>query len=322
MNNLQVKQSTLSQKGKGIKYSLNKEQFELQAMVVPFIILILIFSYIPMYGIIMAFQEYQLGDIIGGSKWVGVKYFKEFFLDNNFWHIMKNTFGISSLKLLFGFPAPIILAILFNEVKSGPFRKSVQTISYMPHFISWVVVSGLFFELLSSDGGIVNNILVNLNIIKDPIMFFGDPNYFWGITVISAIWKEVGFNSIIFIAAIAAIDTELYEAADIDGAGRFSKIWHITLAGIKSTIVIILILDISNIVNAGFEQIMPLTNNLKNQMIIESSEIIDTYVYKMGIQLWRYSYSTAVGIFKAVLSVALLTFANYFSRKVGEDSLW
>ena len=312
----------LTKKGKGNFFKRNREQLELQAMVIPFIVLILIFSYIPMYGIIMAFQEYKLGDVIGGSHWVGLKYFKEFFSDSNFWHIMKNTFGISMFKLLLGFPAPIILAILINEVRHTAFKKTVQTISYMPHFISWVVVSGLFFELLSIDGGIVNTILMQLNIIDNPIMFFGDPKYFWGIAVFSDIWKEVGFNSIIFIAAVSAIDAELYEAAEIDGAGRFAKIWHITLACIKPTIIIILILDISNIVNAGFDQIMPLTNNLKNQMILESSEIIDTYVYKMGIQLWRYSYSTAVGVFKAVLSVALLTFANSFSKKIGEDSLW
>lgn len=322
MSNIQMQQPVLNKKSKVSFFKRNKEQLELQTMVIPCIALILVFSYIPMYGVITAFQEYKLGDIIGLSQWVGFKYFKEFFLDHNFWRIMKNTFGISMLKLLIGFPAPIILAILINEIRSTAFKKTVQTISYMPHFISWVVASGLFFELLSIDGGIVNNILVNLGIVDQPVMFFGDPKYFWGIVVISDIWKEVGFNSIIFIAAISAIDSELYEAAEIDGAGRLAKIWHITLACIKPTIIIILILDISNIVNAGFEQIMPLTNNLKNQMILESSEIIDTYVYKMGIQLWRYSYSTAVGVFKAVLSILLLTFANQFAKKIGEDSLW
>ncbi len=298
------------------------DQRDLQCMVLPGILLVIIFSYIPMYGMITAFQDYQLGDFPGFSKWVGSQYFIEFLTDNNFWHIMKNTFGISMLRLLFAFPAPIILAILLNEIRLTWFKKTIQTVTYMPHFLSWVVVSGMFFEILSVDGGIVNTLLMSLGIIKDPIMFFGDPKYFWPIVVISEIWKEIGWYSIIFLASIASINPELYEAAEIDGAGRFHKIWHITLAGIKSTIIIILILDISNIVNAGFEQIMLLTNNLKNTMVVEASEIIDTYVYKMGIQLWRYSYASAVGVFKSILSVLLLTLANTFAKKIGEDSLW
>ncbi len=298
------------------------EQRDLQLMVLPGILLVFVFSYIPMYGMITAFQDYQLGEFPGFSKWVGLQYFIEFLTDNNFWHIMKNTFGISMLRLLFAFPAPIILAILLNEVRLTWFKKTIQTVTYMPHFLSWVVVSGMFFEILSVDGGIVNTLLMSLGIIKDPIMFFGDPKYFWPIVVISEIWKEIGWYSIIFLASIASINPELYEAAEIDGAGRFHRIWHITLAGIKSTIIIILILDISNIVNAGFEQIMLLTNNLKNTMVVEASEIVDTYVYKMGIQLWRYSYASAVGVFKSILSVLLLTLANTFAKKIGEDSLW
>lgn len=297
-------------------------QWDLQLMVIPWIICIGIFSYIPMYGMIMAFQNYQLGDLPGFSSWAGFQFFQEFFSDSNFWHIMYNTFGMSILKMIFAFPAPIIFAIVLSEIRGPLFKKTVQTITYMPHFVSWVIAAGLFFELLSVDGGIVNTVLVNLHIIKEPIMFFGQSAFFWPIVVISDLWKEVGWNSIIFIAAIAAIDPELYQAADIDGAGRFRKIWHITLAGIKATIVIILIIDISNIVNLGLEQVMLLTNNLKNNMVVDASEIIDTYVYKMGIQLGRYSYASAVGIFKSVLSILFLTFANTFAKKIGEDSLW
>ena len=297
-------------------------QRDVQLMVLPGILLVIIFSYIPMYGLIMAFQDFRLGDTVGFSRWVGFGHFTMFFHSFDFWLIIRNTFVISLLKLAFGFPFPILLALMLNEVRSAPFKRAVQTVSYLPHFISWVVISGLVIDMLSPDGGTINHLLVAAGFIGEPINFMGYPKYFWPIVVISDIWKEVGWNSIIYIAAIAAIDPELYQAADIDGAGRFRKAWHITLSGIKSTIVILLILSVGGILNAGFEQIMLLTNNLRNTMVYDTSTILDTYVFSVGISQMRYSYATAVGAFKAVVSVLLLVIANYAAQKISDESLF
>ena len=297
-------------------------QRELQLMVIPWMLLIIVFSYIPMYGLIMGFQDYRLGDVIGFSRWAGFDNYVMFFNSPNFWRIMRNTFFISLLKLLFGFPLPIILALLLNEVRITAFKKTVQTVSYLPHFISWVVISGITLDLLSPDGGTINYALMSLGIIQSPIAFMGESRYFWGIVVITDIWKTVGWNAIIYIAAIASVDPELYQAAEMDGAGRMRKMWHITLAGIKPTIVILLILSVGGILSAGFEQILLLTNNLRNAMVFDVSEIIDTYVFRVGLSQMRYSYATAVGSFKALLSVLLLVIANYTARKISEESLF
>lgn len=299
-----------------------RQQKELQLMVVPWIIFILIFSYVPMYGLIMAFQEYRLGDLPGFSSWVGLRHFRMLFESGELPGIIRNTFAISFLKLFICFPAPIIFAILLNEISKGAFKRSVQTVSYLPHFVSWVVVAGLAFDFLSSDGGVLNEFLMNAGLIERPVTFMGEPGYFWMIAVLTDLWKEIGWNAIIYIAAIASIDAELYQAADIDGAGRLKKIWHITLAGIKPTVIILLILTVSNLLSAGFEQILLLTNNLSNTILQEVSEVIDTYVYRTGITQMRYSYATAAGLLKSVLSVALLTVANYTARFLGEESLW
>lgn len=298
------------------------KQRELQAMVLPWIIFIFIFCYLPMYGLIMAFQQYRLGDIPGFSQWVGIMHFRMFFNDPQLPLIIRNTFAISFLKLCFCFPLPIILALMLNEVKLTSFKRSVQTISYLPHFVSWVVVAGLTFDLLSVDGGIVNYLLMKAGIVSEPILFLGEKAYFWPILVITDLWKEIGWNAIIYIAAISSIDQELYQAADIDGAGRLAKIWHITLAGIRPTIVILLVLSVGGILNSGFEQILLMTNNLNNTMVYEVSEVIDTYVYRVGISAGRFSYATAAGIFKSVLSVVLLTIANFSARKISGESLW
>lgn len=325
-NNLSLNSSPGVLAGKNNKFKRNmkvlKSQAELQAMVIPWIILILVFSYIPMYGLIMAFQQYSLGDMVGFSKWVGLKNFKDFFNEPDLWLIMRNTFAISLLKLAVGFPFPIILAILLNEVRHDKFKRTIQTISYLPHFISWVVVAGLAFDILSVDGGIINHTLQALGLIKSPILFTGEPGYFWSIVVATDVWKEIGWSAIIYIAAITSIDQELYEAAAIDGAGRFKKIWHITLSGIKPTIVIMLILAVGGILNAGFEQILLLTNNLRNTMVYDTSEILDTFVYRQGILQMRFSFATAAGVFKSVLSVFLLTIANKAANKISEQGLW
>lgn len=293
-------------------------QKELQMMVLPGIIFLIIFAYVPMYGLIMAFQDYQIGEMIGFSKWVGLKNFIEFFKEPAVYNIFRNTISVSMLRMLIGFPAPIIFAILINEVKNKYFKSTIQTVSYLPHFISWVVVSGMVIEFLSPDGGMLNGILTNLGLIKEPILFLGEKKYFWSILVLSDVWKEIGWSAIIYLAAITSIDPEQYEAAGLDGAGRLRMIWNITLPSIRPTIVILLILSVGSILNAGFEQIILLGNS----SVSEVSEVIDTYVLRMGIRQLRFSYASAIGFFKSAVAIILLFTANKISHKVSDTSLW
>lgn len=294
------------------------KQIELQLMVIPALLFIFIFSYIPMYGILMGFQDYDLFKGFFGSPWVGFKHFKMFFEAPEFWSIMRNTIVISLLRLTIGFPAPILLALMLNEVKNLVFKRTIQTISYLPHFLSWVIVSGFVLSMLSTDNGSVNMLLEQLGLIDEPINFLSIPEYFWAILVGTGVWKEIGFGSIVYLAAIAGVNPSLYEAAAIDGAGRFKQIFLVTLPSIFPIIVIFMILAVGNILNAGFEDILLLASN---PILKDVSEVIDTYVYRIGIVNNRFSYATAVGLFKAVISIGLLTIANALARKTG-SSLW
>jgi len=304
------------------------EQREIQSMVIPGIIFVIIFSYLPIYGVLMAFQEYRLGDFPGMSEWVGLKYFKEFLSSPNFGIVMANTLIIGFYKLAICFTLPIVFAFFVNEVRHQGFKRTVQTISYLPHFISWVVVSAITFDFLAVDGGTLNGMLMGLHLIDKPIMFLGEVSYFRSIIVITDLWKEMGWNSIIFIAAMAAIDTSQYEAADIDGANRLQKNWYITLPGIKPTITILLVLAVGNFLNSGnggnsgFEQIFLLTNNLKNSVVAPVSKVLDVFTYQTGIQNGRYSYATAIGLFKSVVSVIMLFGANYITKLMKEETLF
>lgn len=301
------------------------KQKEWQLMVVPGIIFILIFFYIPIYGLIIAFQDYSIGDpffsFTSETKWVGLKHFITFFSDPSFLKIIRNTLVISVLRLLITFPAPIVFAILLNEIRGKHFKKTIQSISYLPYFVSWVIVGGLVSQMLSSEGSI-NSLLLNMNIIKEPIMFLGNKNYFWYILIGSDLWKSLGWNSIIFLGAMAAIDPELYQVASIDGANRWQRIRHVTLPGIRSTIIVVLILTIGGLFLYGFEPIMQLTNNLNNKQLLETAEIVDTHVLRMGIHLGHHSYATAVGLFRSIVSVTLLVLSNAISRKATGSSLW
>ncbi|WP_228745018.1 sugar ABC transporter permease [Paenibacillus sp. S150] len=291
-------------------------------MILPSIIFLLIFSYIPMWGVMMAFKEYNLFEGFSASPWVGTLHFRMFFESPEFWSIVRNTLCISLLKLAAGFPAPIILALLLNEVKNMMFKRVVQTITYIPHFISWVVVSGLVFSMLAVDNGAVNDVLMKTSLIDEPINWLSVPHYFWGILVSVGVWKEIGFGSIVYLAAIAGIDPALYEAASIDGASRFKQIFKITLPSMSAVITIFLLLGVGNILNAGFEDILLLTKNLNNGILMPYAQTVDTYVYQMGILNQRYSYATAAGLLKSVLSVLLLYIANTISRRLGKASLW
>ncbi len=298
------------------------EQWNLQILVVPSIVFIIIFCYVPMYGILMGFQEFQLGDFPGMSNWVGMKHFFALFKDPNFKIVLRNTVVISLLKLAICFPLPIIFALFMNEIKRMGFKKGVQTISYLPHFISSVVAARLMFDFFSSDGGAVNQVLMWMRIIDAPVPFFSRGEYYWGLAVATDIWKELGWNSIIFIAAIASVDSEMFEAADIDGATRLQKMWYITLGTIRPTIILLFIFTVGGLLNANFDQSMLLTNQMGNAMLKSHADIIDTYVYRIGISQSRFSFAAAAGLFKAVINFALLFGANYMAGRFGESALF
>jgi len=297
-------------------HKLNEQKY-LQAMAIPGVIWMIIFCYIPMYGIIIAFKEYDITLGINKSPWVGLANFREFFSDERFWLIIKNTVGISFFKLLVGFPLPILFAVLLNELTSVRFKRTVQTISYLPHFISWVVLGGILMNWLS-ETGLINIIFTKLGILKQPITFLAEPKYFWGIAVISEVWKELGWNAIIYLAAIAGIDPELYEAATVDGAGRITKMFKITIPCISGTIAIMFILAVSGLMNSNFDQIFVLRNPLN----ADASDVIDIYVYKMGIEAFRFSYATAIGLFKSIIALILLLLANGVTKKLTDKSLF
>lgn len=301
-----------------IRWFRIKSQLELQSMVWPALIFLFIFAYIPMYGILIAFKDYDMFLGVSGSPWVGFNHFREIFLDPNFFTVIRNTLAINGLNLLVGFPAPIIFALLLNEISTQKFKRFVQTISYLPHFVSWVVFGGLILTILSPTNGILNFLLIELGVLAEPINFIGEASNFWYILVSGEVLKGLGWGAIIYIAAISGVDQEMYEAATIDGAGRLQKMWYVTLPSIMGTVVIMMIFAISAILNTGFEQILVLQNPLN----LDTSETIDTYVYKTGIQQMRYSYSTAVGLAKSIVAVVLLLSANYVSKKITDKGLF
>lgn len=292
-----------------ILYEFNRER-QLWIMFIIMLAWVLVFAYIPMAGIVIAFKNYEPGYNIWTSKWIGLRYFIEFFTAPEFPQIMRNTLAISGLNILIGFPAPIILAILLNEMRRKKFKKFVQTVSYIPHFISWVVVASIMFTILGNEG-ILNQILMSLGIINQPIIYLYEGKYFWAIITVANIWKSIGWSSIIYLSAISGIDDELYQAGAVDGLGRFGMLWHITLPSIATTIVLLLILDIGGILNAGFEQQLLLGNDQTRAFY----EVIDTYAYKYGIQQGRYGYGAAVGLMKGLISVILVFSVNHLAKK-------
>ena len=275
-----------------------------------------IFHYLPMYGIIIAFKDYRVGRGFLGSEWVGFKWFVQFFYSPYFWRLIKNTFALSALNIVFGFPAPIILSLFFNEMKSRRYKKIVQTVSYLPHFISTVIVVGILYNLFSVNGGLVNVLLERLG--KQPINFFSISKWFRPLFVGSGIWQEMGFGTIIYLAAIAGIDQALYDAASVDGCSRFMKNIYITIPSIMPTIVILLILNLGRILSVGFEKIIL----MYTPVIYDVSDVISTYVYRQGILNAEFSYSTAIGLFNSVVNLIFLISFNHIARKVSETSLW
>lgn len=293
----------------------------LYLLMLPALFWVIFICYAPMTGLYMAFCNYTpttkgyFHDLFN-APFVGLEWFRYFF-QTDFWSIMRNTLATSLLTLLFSFPVPIIIALGLNEVRSVKIKKFVQTTSYLPYFISWVIAANIFLTMLSGDG-VVNNLLIALHIIDEPILFFQKGPYFWWIIAFANTWKGMGYNAIIYLAAISGIDPGLYEAAEVDGANRWQKMLHITLPAIRPTICILLILAIGGILNTGFEQQLL----LQNDSILGYSDVLDTYAYRYGMKNGMYSYGTAVGLFKSVVSFALVLSANAITRKVNDSALF
>lgn len=280
------------------------------------VVFLFIFNYLPMFGVIIGFKDMDyalnINKALSASDFVGFQNFLAFLRDKDFKKIMINTLGLNILQLVFTFPVPIIFAIMLNELRSKRLQKCVQTITYFPYFISWVVFGGILIGMLSPESGVINEILLALNFIKEPISFASNPDYFWAIVIISSLIKGLGWGAIIYIAAIAGIDGALYDAAMIDGANRFQKAVYVTIPCIAGTIVVMLLLQVSSLLSSNFDQIYVLQNPLN----LSKSEVLDTYIYKIGISQRRYSFTTAVGLFKSVISLILLTGGNLISKKL------
>ncbi len=298
----------------------------MQIMALLGVVWMLVFNYAPMYGIIVAFKKnYRITESLFSLQFLrtpwadsyGFQHFINFVKDPEFGNVLANTLGMSILKLLIGFPLPIIFAILLNELRSPRFKRWVQTISYLPHFLSWVVLGGILTNWLSNTG-LVNQLLVLAGFSKEGVTFLAEPKYFWGIVVLSDIWKELGWSAIIYLAAIVGIDPELYEAATVDGASRFRQIFAITLPSIKGTITILFILAVGNLLNSNFDQILVLWNPLN----ASRANVIDIYVYHVAMRSMRYSYASAIGLFKSIVAFILLFMANRVTKKLNDVSLF
>lgn len=292
-----------------------KSNKNIYIMLVPVLLFYLIFHYKPMYGAIIAFKDFSPMLGIWKSPWIGFEHFTEFLGSYNFWSVLRNTVLLSLYDLIFGFPAPIILALLLNEIRNALFKRAVQTITYMPHFISLVVICGMVKEFTAADG-IINDVLAYFG--GERISLLLKPEYFRTIFVSSGIWQHVGWASIIYLASLTSIDNEQYEAAMIDGAGRWKQLIHITIPGIMPTIVIMLILRLGQVMNVGFEKVIL----LYNPMTYDTADVISSYVYRKGLQEFSYSFSSAVGLFNSVINFCLVLSSNWISRKLNETSLW
>ncbi|MDE7184345.1 MAG: ABC transporter permease subunit [Lachnospiraceae bacterium] len=281
----------------------------------PAIILVILFCYMPMEGLMIAFKDYKMARGIEGSDWVGFKHFQALFTDPNFYRVLGNTLKISIFTLLTTFPVTIIFTLLVNEIMNTRFKSVVQTITYMPHFLSWVVVGTFVYQLLSPTGGVVNAILIKMGILDRPLYFMAQKDMFIPIYLISNLWKTTGYSIVIYLATISGIDTSMYEAASIDGANRFHKVLHITLPAMFPTMCTMLILNIGSLISVGFDPVF----NLYNDATYQTADVISTYVYRKGMVESRYDFSTAIGLFQNVVSLALVIIANWFARKANPE---
>ena len=288
----------------------------LYLFILPCIVWLLIFCYAPMGGVVLAFKNYRYDRGIFGSEWAGLKHFRAFWTSPEFWSVFRNTVVISGLKTVFCFPAPIILALLLNEVRAPRFKRWVQTLSYLPNFVSWAVVVQLMTAIFTPCGGVFNEIRKSMGL--DPIFLMGEPGAFYPLVILSDIWKGVGWGSIVYLAAISSVDQELYEAATIDGANRWQCTWHVTLPGISATIGLLFIMSFGGILNAGYDQILLLQQPPNYQI----SKILDTYIIHTGINYGKFEYASAIGLFKSVFSMILVVLTNHLVKKYAEIGLW
>lgn len=293
-----------------------RRYWQLYLLILPAVLFSLIFCYQPMYGAQIAFRNFKIKKGILGSDWVGMKHFIRFFESANFFTLIRNTLGINLCSLIFGFPMPIILALLLNETRSAKFRKAVQMVTYMPHFISTVAICGLTLLFLDVDSGIINILLSRLGVPHKDYMT--DPHAFWAIYVITDIWQNVGWNSIIYVAALTSVDVEVIEASYIDGVNRMQKIWYIDIPYILPTVIVLFILQAGRMMNIGFEKILLLQNALN----MSASDVISTYVYRLGIENAQYSYTTAIGLFNSIVNVVILIAVNKLADRLSSTSLW
>ncbi|MFC6334141.1 ABC transporter permease [Paenibacillus septentrionalis] len=288
----------------------------LYAMIAPGVLYFIIFKYIPMFGLVIAFQDFKPFFGFTGSEWVGFKHFERLFTEPDFLNILSNTLILFAMNLFFYFPVPIILALMLNEVRINFFKRLFQSLVYLPHFLSWVIIVSISFVMLTMDGGIINELLVFFGFEK--VNFLLSNEWFRPVYIIQVIWREAGWGTIIYLAAIASIDPQLYEAARMDGASRMRQVWHITLPAIRSVIIVLLILKIGDVLELGFEHVYLLLNAMNRDV----AEIIDTYVYTAGVRQGQFSYSTAIGFFKSLVGLILVMFANYLAKKMGEEGVY
>jgi len=318
---LEMSDTTLKQQKRKVSMRRNlqksfKRHWQFYLLIIPPVLYFIIFKYIPMLNSVIAFKDYNVVAGIWGSEWAGLKYFKLFFDNPNFWPLVKNTLILSLYTLAVGFPIPILLALMLNEIRQGVFKRSVQMVTYAPYFISTVVIVSMLTLILSPRLGIVNDLLGIFGV--DSINFLGEQSMFRSVYVWSDVWQHTGYNAIIYIAALAGVNPELYEAAKVDGASRLQKIIHIDLPSIMPVMVIILILNVGNVMAIGFEKVYLLQNPLN----LATSEIIATYVYKVGLLNANFSFATAVGLFNSVINLILLVSVNAFARRISNNSLW
>lgn len=293
-----------------------RSNWELYLLISPVIVYFIVFHYIPMYGVQIAFKDFIANKGITGSPWIGFDHFERFYQSYYFWRLIKNTLLIGVYQLAVGFPIPILLALMINEVKASWFRRTVQTVTYAPHFLSTVVIVGMLVIFLTPETGIVNQIVTAFG--GESVSFMTEPAWFKSLYVFSGVWQTMGWSSIIYLAALSGVDPQLHEAARVDGASRLQRIWHINLPSMIPTIVILLILNIGSILGVGFEKVFLMQNNMN----LESSDVFATYVYRSGLLSAQYSFASAVGLFSNVINFVLLVTVNFIARRVSDNSLW
>lgn len=300
---------------RGLFYYIRTDFWMYVLLILP-ITYFVIFKYVPLYGLAAAFQDYNIFKGVSGSEWVGIDVFKEVFAMRDFYKVLKNTLVLNVIDLIFGFPIPIILAVIINEIRMSAVKKITQSVVYFPHFISWTIVGAMVYQLLSKDSGIVNVVIKSLG--GEQVAFLSDKVWWIFVYILVGIWQGAGWGTVIYLAAMTGINQELYEAAKVDGAGRFRRLWHITLPGIRPTIVLMLILSMGRLMSIGFER--PYV--IGNMTVYDVSDVISTFVYRYGLQSGNFSIGTAVGLFQSVINTMLVLAADWIAKKLGDDGLW